>query len=202
MPYFAINFRASSGYVTDGTDETYCLGAADIYPVTRGGLTFGWDSTANLIQADRSTADRRFAGVNGCSNTNTRTLRVDLPSTGTWLVRLAAGDPTGGSFPYIRLQDNVTTFATSNFGELGSGQYADAAGGAFGTAAGWLAGNTAISRNFASSILRVLVGGANPSSSLLTHLSIESAGAPPAGPPAANSHRVGLAGRTTYGSKR
>lgn len=87
---FGINFRATSGYVTDNAGETYSLGEA--YPTTRGGITFGWDVDSTAHSRDRNSGnDRRLAGI-VFENATTRELRVDLPAAGTYPVKVAFGD--------------------------------------------------------------------------------------------------------------
>src|SRR5690349_3422013 len=89
-----LNCRATSGFVTDAAPDTYCL-ATDAYPVTRGGITFGYDSLTNIDARDRNSGvDPQLAGLNFIVNSGASvTLRLDLPSTGNYSIRLAMGDP-------------------------------------------------------------------------------------------------------------
>lgn len=105
------NFRLSSGYVTDGTDQTYVL-PTDAYPVTRNGVTFGWDVAPGAgFAADRSTGvDVRLAGVAFQNGVNTK-FRVDLPDTGQYVTHLAVGDVSGGGLgtQVVEVLDNATS---------------------------------------------------------------------------------------------
>ena len=106
-----INFRATSGYVTDGANETYCLG--DVYPTTRGGVTFGWDASLSGGTRDRNSGlDRRLAGINYIAAASGQFFRIDLPSSGSADVHIAAGDAGAGTVKAWDLQDNTTTFKT------------------------------------------------------------------------------------------
>lgn len=163
----AINLRATAGYVTDNAAETYCLGEA--YPTTRGGVTFGFatDQTAN--SRDRNNAvDRRLAGIVFKSNAaGTIGFTVDLPSTGTYDVRIALGDATGAQNQLCVIKDNTTTLTTINAAST-SGFFRDAVGVEY-SAAGWPAANTAASLTFATTKL-VLTLGNHSSATLSTTL--------------------------------
>lgn len=90
-----INFRSTSGYVTDGAGQTYCLGSADVYPVTRGGLTFGWILAHEADSARNRNAgnDPRLAGQNSATNDGTPSqFQLDLPASGSYTIHLALGD--------------------------------------------------------------------------------------------------------------
>lgn len=76
-----VDFRGSALYVTDPSGYTYDLGAA--YPVTRGGLTFGW-STGTPINLDNSTTpDARLAGCAACFNPAIPIWQADLAGSGS-----------------------------------------------------------------------------------------------------------------------
>jgi hypothetical protein len=88
-----VNFRYTPDYVTDSTDETYCL-INEHYPISRGGAVFGFASDVTIN--NRSiTVNHRLAGVAKGTNdgTNFRIFKIDLPSTGNYSLRLAIGDP-------------------------------------------------------------------------------------------------------------
>jgi hypothetical protein len=92
---YQLNFRSTSGYVTDGAGQTYVL-ATDTYPTTRGGVTFGWETPGPTGHANRSTSlDVRLAGIGYRVNSSggaAGIFRVALPATGTYNLRLAMGD--------------------------------------------------------------------------------------------------------------
>ncbi len=106
MTPIGINFRQTSGYVTDGTGETYCLG--DVYPTTRATYTFGWSGAQS--QANRSTTvGPNLAGINYGANT----FRIDLPQAGTYKLRIAIGDLFFAQGPQqVLVKDNSTTLVT------------------------------------------------------------------------------------------
>lgn len=100
MAKYGIGFRTTAGYVTDATDDTYCLRAADgltgdSYPVTRGGITFGHIGVnfSNPTGRDRSTTNSKTAGMMFDSGGGTRDVQIDI--TGSQKIRLAIGDQAG-----------------------------------------------------------------------------------------------------------
>jgi hypothetical protein len=109
------NHRATSAFVTDGTNETYALGEA--YPTTRNGVTFGWTTDLSANARDRDAAvDRRLAGMDFQNNTTglQDVFRVDTTASGSHTVRLALGDAgsAGLCAPYIQVRDGSTALAT------------------------------------------------------------------------------------------
>lgn len=106
------NFRATAAYVTDKPANTYVLN--ELYPTTRGGATFGWDSqgTGN-VAFDRSTAEDIYAGVNCQSNSGVqRTFRVDVPAPGRYQVRMLVGDTNAHAQVYAQVRDGTTPLFT------------------------------------------------------------------------------------------
>lgn len=169
--YMGINFRATSGYVTDGAGETYSLGEA--YPTTRGGYTFGWDVGITAMSRDRNAAvDRRLAGVISVAP-NQRTFRLDLPSTGTYQVCIGMGDYSySTSEYYFQLLDNTTAFATRDDATgLTANQFSDSNGNEY-NAATWPGSHTCVERTFTSTILNVKVNKGVAAGSCITHISV------------------------------
>ncbi len=146
-----LNFRANSGYVTDGANETYAL--ADAYPTTRGGITFGWENvgTSSPQSRDRNSAiDRRLAGIVFTTALG-GTFRIDLPNTGTYQIHCALGDPEGsGIASYYVIKDNASAIATISGA---TNNWVDATG-ATRSSANWPANEVSIQATFASTILR------------------------------------------------
>lgn len=114
MADIGINFRSTAGYVTDGANETYCIG--DTYPTSRGGFSFGWTAALSDGKRDRSTSvDRRLAGINKAANSATgrRIFRIELPFAGPYEIHLALGDVGSDQlYQYAVLKDGAATIAT------------------------------------------------------------------------------------------
>ncbi len=154
------NFRDTSAFVTDGTNQTYVAntggGVADLYPTTRNGVTFGWNTFLSGSTRDRiDTNDPRLAGVQWGSGTPVIDFRVDLTATGDYSIDLALGDPAGGANSTNSIvYDNTTSLATITTAS-GSGQFVDASGVNRTSAALWVSGHATITKTFASTIFRV-----------------------------------------------
>lgn len=158
------NFRATSGYVTDGANETYVL--SETYPVPRNGVTFGWDATGSLQVRDRNAGlDRRLAGCH--FDTLQRTFRVDVLAAGNYSVRLALGDPTNPQTVSCTVKDGSTTLLTVGNTSVIAGSTVDATGTIY-TDANWPASNTAVTVTMVGTALTVVV----PPDSYVQHLFI------------------------------
>ena len=172
-----LNFRSTSGYVTDGADEVYVL-ATDTTPTERksangNSVTFQWDSAPTA--ANRSnTVDVRLAGHHRTNNPDVRTLTVTLPYTGPYKVRIAAGDALVNYWVAVYLKDNGTTLITLS-GSIGN-NFFDADGTALSTA-NWPGSNTLVDVNFASTVCQVVIGpGSATWVNAIAHLYLEYAG--------------------------
>src|SRR5689334_11007049 len=145
-----INFRHTSGFVTDGTNETYCLHEA--YPTTRGGATFGWEADMDGGFDMDSGADRRLAGYNKRSGV-ARSFRLDLPAAGTYRVRIASGQlSAGGSFDVSgAVQDGTVNRLTFQDASVADNSFVDAAGYEL-TSANWPANNALCSALFTGTL--------------------------------------------------
>jgi len=175
-----INFRNTAGYVTDGTDHTYeiLFGTPANYPrTTPQGFTVGWEvvGTSGPQTRNRSTSiDTRLAGT--CFNTTASdvlTYRVDLPNSGSHDIRIAAGDNSyARSGLKIELFDDTTSLGilVAN-GTTAGGKFRDATDAEL-TAAAWPAGNTKVTKTFASQIARFKLGNGT-NQTYLAHLYIE-----------------------------
>lgn len=102
-----LNFRLTSGYVTDGAGETYVLGT-DAHPTTRGGVTFGYVDVGGgaPVAGDRSTSyGSRFAGrINYKRDSNT--FRVDL-ANGAYDLRASMGAVTASATVELIIWDGA-----------------------------------------------------------------------------------------------
>jgi hypothetical protein len=124
---FGVNFRAAATGVTDGANETYSVG--DIYPTQRtvGNLavTFGWLSAVDSRTRNTS-GDRRLAGFNFVNGQ--ATFRVDLPSAGTYDLRMALGEKDNSQHAAIQVLDDTIVVLTIPDKEVHSSHYVDATG--------------------------------------------------------------------------
>lgn len=166
----AINFRAGSGYVTDGAGEGVNVGNSGFN--TGSGLTVAWSADLTANARDRSTSvDRRLAGlVFQANNGTTRDFTVTLPDgAGYYEIGLALGDASN-AMPDMRCElfDNTTSFALIA-GATAAGEFLDAAG-VVRTAAAWPGSHVLITRTFASSTLVVRIGKNGTGSTPIAHL--------------------------------
>jgi len=157
-----INYRSTSGFVTDGANEYPQVATAIDYPTTTPqGNSVGWEvAKLNSIQTrDRNSGnDRRLAGVNfptGDGIGTVFTYRIDLPSAGNYNIAIAAGDPNYSSPCNWDLYDNVTKLTTLTSGTTSAAQrFKDATNTEY-TQATWPGSNTKYAATFASTILRI-----------------------------------------------
>lgn len=169
-----INFRATSGYVTDGAGETYCLGEA--YPVTRGGYTFGFstDLTGNARDRDASN-DRRLAGCVFQVNTaGTADFILDLPAAGDYRIRAAFGDAGSLQYQLVVLKDGTTTLATID-DYTGVDEYEDITGAHYFSDTAWASSNVSADHTFAGTQLILTIGNHSSGtySTSIAHLYVE-----------------------------
>lgn len=188
----AVNFRASGGFVTDGSGETYTAetspgnGQPELYPTTRAGHTFGWDTLANLNVRDRNSGvDRRCAGTHWSQIGLLRTWRLDLDETGDHAIELSIGDATHAGGADWQLFDDTTKII--DFGpsllSFSGGQFYDASQTLRTSASDWAANEVAVTKTFASTILKITAGnnGTGSISNNINHVKVTYV--PPAGFP-------------------
>lgn len=162
------NFRATSGYVTDGANTTYVVG--EQYPVTRNTVTFGWVGFGPLSVDRNNALDVRFAGINYfSSNGVTGTFQVDLPATDSYTIHLALGDAGGGGSAscVCVIKDNATTLSTINFDASVGTKVTDAAGTVLNTTS-WPGSEAGTTFSFATTTLSIAL--TSPSLVMLEHL--------------------------------
>ncbi len=182
-----INFRSTNAGAfanIDGANETYCLGASDIYPTTRAGFTFGWVSAHEADgKGDRQAGnDRRLAGINYATNDGTPSqFKLDLPASGSSTIHLAMGDGSySKAYQYVKIQDgvggtNLVTIDDSN--GTGSQHFDDATGTDY-TNVTWPGSETGVAVSFTGTLLYLLLGspGAQSAQTTLAHLRVVQAG--------------------------
>lgn len=175
------NFRATSGYVTDGANTTYELG--EQYPVTRNTVTFGWVGFGPLSVDRNNALDVRLAGINYFSSSGvTGTFQVDLPATGDYTIHLALGDAGGGGSAscVCVIKDNASTLATINFDASVGTKVTDATGTLLNTTT-WPGSEAGASLTFATTTLSIAL--TSPSLVMIEHLFVSQAGAASGGGP-------------------
>ena len=195
-----IDFRQTAGYVTDPANATYDLGAA--YPVIQNGATFGWTSPNQTSAArNRNTSvDARLAGVNQVYTSNqTGRWRLDLPTPGTYIIRVAIGDQ-GFAHPYqsIRIYDGTTLLTTVTAPNgTGLNQYLDASGVVRTSDTDWAQNEVGIPLTFATTNLNVTIGDTTHASTI-AHFRVTSmsAGTPSS---ASSTGETGIDFRQTAG---
>jgi len=175
MAWSGLNFRATSGYVSNGTGETHVL--SDSYPTTRDGLTFGYTSLTGVDYRDRSASiDRRIAGMHFGPAAG-RTFRFDLPGgAGTYRVRVLFGDNDAGWGHQCVIKDGGggTTLATIT-GTTSSARWLDADGTTSITAANVASDAFGdVELTFSASLAEFVLGnGSSSPHSTIAHIAVE-----------------------------
>jgi hypothetical protein len=167
----SINFRGTSGYVTDGSGQTYCL--ADVSPTSRAGLTFGWEFSGVNANDRDSALDPRFAGINWVNGGNAPNFFLTLPAPGTYNVNYSVGDASGGSWgAQVDIIDNVTMRDTSGTLATTGTEYYDISGTKHATSAAWIANSVGKSLVFASTSFVLRMTHVSNFGAAITHLVI------------------------------
>ncbi|HRF10955.1 MAG TPA: hypothetical protein PLR37_02295 [Candidatus Accumulibacter phosphatis] len=168
-----IDFRATSGYVTDPADHTYEIGITANYPrTTAQGNNVGWETSSD--SRNRSTSpDARLAGIHRTTGTTVRTYRIDLPATGDYTVRLAAGDYSYSTGIKVELFDTTTSLGVlASTSTTAAARYRDATDAEH-TAANWPANNNPVTKTFSTTILRAKVGSTGGGGGVIACLYVE-----------------------------
>ncbi len=145
-------------------------------------ITFGWETfEANLDSRDRNAGgDPRIAGITFIGNgiTVQPVFRVDLPASGQWQIGLAMGDAAGGNpqTNYVIVKDSTTALITFAPLSTSGSQVGDAAGNLWSTAA-WPGSNVMVTKTFASTIFRLVLGPSvgDANSSCIQHIRLTQA---------------------------
>lgn len=175
MADIAINCRATAGFVTDTSPETYSLANTDSsYPVSRGGFTFGYTSVYGDAERDRNSGiDRRLAGLHQRPNNTAgqSVFRIDV-AAGTYTLYAAFGDNDNDQIQYFEVFDNTSSlYSVSNI-STSTDNYADANGTVW-SRANWPGSNTAKTGLVISSgifIIKYGKGGSGTANSTMCHL--------------------------------
>ena len=167
-----INLRATSGHVTDGTNQVAFTGVPGdelnvrAYPVslTVAGDTFdvGYASQTDGARNVTNPGDVRLAGCHIFGNSGTqRELRIDLGAARTINLHLAFGRAAGSNTNnYWQVLDGTTVLET--FDKTGTTateeEFFDATGTLRTSAANWVANQTAKQYTIATGVLRIRFG--------------------------------------------
>lgn len=189
----AINFRETIGYVSDGENQHAELTQSALnYPtLTSQNNNVGWSVGGSYAARNRSnTNPAHLAGVHYATKNVNAEYRIDLPSPGVHIIRLAAGDAVAAARMHIQIMDNTTML--TEIGPLttgGANHFIDASGVNHTSPANWDENNSSIELTFSTTVL-ILRFPAGPAESnrVISHFYINSAGFLPAW--VVNSNRV------------
>lgn len=106
-----IDFCATPTFVTHLTNCDPETATTANYPRTSAqGNSVGWLDAPDGVRDRNAGIDARLAGVAfGNVGAATYRYRIDLPSTGNYKFRIAAGDASGGNDVKVELFDNTTS---------------------------------------------------------------------------------------------
>lgn len=163
-----INFRNTSGFVTDGTGDTYeIIDAPADYPrTTPQGVTVGWEQAIGFTRNRNAGNDPRLAGSASTStvtNGGVQNFRIDLDASGSHDITIAAGDAAYTAHVKLELFDGTTSLGVLvPVGATSAGnKFFDATGTEL-SAAAWPGSNTPVTKTFSGAICRFRIGdGAN-----------------------------------------
>lgn len=149
------NFRSSSGFVTDGTNQAFINDATYPNSVSIGGETVvcGYGNLPSI--RDRNAGnDPRLAGVHFNDLVSDVTFRVDLPATGNFKIRLALGDAsTGLAGQRILVIDNATTVLDLSYSPSAAQRFIDPTGTEY-TDSTWPGSNSQTTLTFATTTFK------------------------------------------------
>lgn len=154
MAKLGLNFRESSGYVTDPSGTTYALpqGVTN-YPTTRGGLTFGTLADFQFDARDRDSGnDARIAGMMFSGATGQQ-YRIDLPDgAGDYDIWCALGDAAAAGTYGLLIKDGAGSTLATISGTTTGNDFIDATN-TLRTAAAWPGSNASARLTFTASYM-------------------------------------------------
>lgn len=171
-----INFRQTSGYVTDGANEDYEItsSSSESYPhTTAQGNNVGWETVSiNYQTRDRQSGnDPRLAGVNW-NDVVSADFRMDLPSAGNYNVGIAAGEGNYARDVAFDLYDTSSSLGSLTTGSTSAAQrFKDATNTEY-TEVTWPTSQTLVEKTFSTTICRFRAPSA---SQFIAHVYVESA---------------------------
>jgi hypothetical protein len=173
-----IDFRSTSGYVTDPTNcnvEVDNSGTPTYPRTTTQGNTVGWETTGLQGRNRNSGNDARIAGMHfGVGNANCD-FRMDLPATGSYLISLAVGDPNYACNVLVDLIDTSASLGSLSTGATSAAQrFKDAINTEY-TQTTWPTSQTPVSKTFATTICRFRVKPSAGTDSRICHVFVQAA---------------------------
>ncbi len=183
-----INFRSTTHYRSDDSVDAHVEATLSVtYPtVTAQGNTVGWEQVGyDPFKFNSSlSVDVRLAGSRGNGTAGAPGIyRVNLPASGTYRIRCAAGRFDAIRGANIRIFDNSSLLSEiiPPQGLSVAGSYIDASNVEH-TAANWPSLNQSVDLTFTSSTLRVYNAGqaiSGQNYGYIAHFSVESVAPPP-----------------------
>lgn len=174
-------FRATSGYVTTGANHAF-VNDLVVYPTvtTIGGdsVTYGWEALTIGNSRDRTTGSPNAPELSGiCFNDgnlpNPSVFRVDLPATGNYSIRIAAGDFSSAQNVLFVVQDTNTALITrTEVATGGADHYIDASLVDRASASAWKAGNVAVTKTFATTIFRYSMASPSSGANVISYIEL------------------------------
>lgn len=177
-----INFRETLAYATDGANEdfegngTTSLNLPTYPRTTAQGNSVGWESGgASVGPRNRNSGnDRRIVGLHLAGSGLVKVYRLDLPSSGNYNVRIAAGDATYAGNTKVELFDTTSSLGVLCSGSTGAANSFKDAADAIYTAANWPGSNALVGATFSTTICRFHSGDTGINA-VLAHLYVEAA---------------------------
>ncbi len=183
------NFRDSDTYCTDLGNDTYLrvesgVGSDDPYPTTRNGVTFGSLGSIGDNRRDRSAAlNCKLAGITFEQNNAAAPakIRVDVPASGDYNIRLAIGDTAGvgpATNQKVRIvdSDDSTVLATITAASVAANHHVDATGVDRTSESDWVNNNAQTTVTLSGTSLYIWYGYGDGSTSgytALSHLEVD-----------------------------
>lgn len=178
-----VNFRATSGFVTDAAKTHVQTAITADYPATptAGDATaVGYTVVGSGLTDSRdrnSGNDARLAGIhfNGGSGAGSiSTYRIDLPAPGDYVISVAIGDANAGQTAQCELFDDTASLGVLVSGTTSAAQRFKDATNTELTNSTWPSGATTVTKTFTSTIAKFNLG-TGGSVPVWAHISIKAA---------------------------
>lgn len=162
MPFFqGIYFRATDNQTDPANYDAEVANTVN-YPRTpdNGDSTgVGWSALGTtLSRSNRDTATEVILkGIASIPCTSFAEYTIDLPATGKYRIRVAAGDKSSGQKIRLQLFDGTTKIADHD-GNVSSNNWRDATGVIRSTESGWVNNNAPLIHNFATTTFKFRLG--------------------------------------------